>query len=43
LALKCWKDNVCETGYGTLTVAYEDGFGENVWRKVTRWSSSSRR
>ena len=36
LALKCWKDNVCETGRGTLTVAYADGFGENVWRKVTK-------
>src|SRR3984957_16230912 len=36
LALKCWKDNVCETGHGTLTVAYADGFGENVWRKVTK-------
>jgi len=36
LALKCWKDSVCETGHGTLTVAYADGFGENVWRKVTK-------
>lgn len=35
LALKCWKDSVCETGRGTLTVAYADGFGENVWRRVT--------
>jgi ribose transport system substrate-binding protein len=35
LALKCWKDSVCETGQGTLTVAYADGFGENVWRRVT--------
>src|SRR3954467_7106854 len=35
LALKCWKDSVCETGHGTLTVAYADGFGENVWRRVT--------
>ena len=35
LALKCWKDSVCETGHGTLTVAYADGFGENVWRQVT--------
>ena len=36
LALKCWKDSVCETGHGTLTVAYADGFGENVWRQVTK-------
>lgn len=35
LALKCWKDNVCETGRGNLTVALADGFGENVWRQVT--------
>ncbi len=36
LALDCWKNNVCETGHGTLTVAYADGFGENVWRQVTK-------
>jgi ribose transport system substrate-binding protein len=36
LALECWKNNVCETGHGTLTVAYADGFGENVWRQVTK-------
>lgn len=36
LALKCWKDSVCETGHGKLTVAYADGFGENVWRQVTK-------
>lgn len=36
LALQCWKDNACETGHGTLTVAYADGFGENVWRQVTK-------
>jgi ribose transport system substrate-binding protein len=36
LALKCWTDSVCETGTGgNLTVAYADGFGENVWRRVT--------
>lgn len=35
LALKCWKDNICETGRGDLTVALADGFGENVWRQVT--------
>ena len=36
LAHECWKNNVCETGHGTLTVAYADGFGENVWRQVTK-------
>jgi ribose transport system substrate-binding protein len=36
LALKCWKDNVCNTGTGgKLTVGMVDGFGENVWRQVT--------
>lgn len=35
LALKCWRDLVCETGRGSLTVALADGFGENVWRRVT--------
>jgi ribose transport system substrate-binding protein len=36
LAIECWKNNGCETGHGTLTVAYADGFGENVWRQVTK-------
>ena len=36
LALECWRNNVCETGHGNLTVAYADGFGENVWRQVTK-------
>lgn len=36
LALKCWKENTCDTGTGgELTVALADGFGENVWREVT--------
>src|SRR3569832_443173 len=35
LALKCWNESSCETGHGKLTVAYADGFGENVWRRVT--------
>ena len=36
LALKCWKENVCDTGTGgKITVALADGFGENVWREVT--------
>ena len=36
LALKCWKENTCETGTGgKATVALADGFGENVWREVT--------
>ena len=36
LALKCWKDSVCDTGHGDITVALADGFGENVWRQVTK-------
>jgi len=36
LALKCWKENICDTGTGgDVTVALADGFGENVWREVT--------
>jgi ribose transport system substrate-binding protein len=36
LALKCWKENTCDTGTGgKYTVALADGFGENVWREVT--------
>lgn len=36
-ALDCWKNDVCETGSGgKLTIAYADGFGENVWRRVTK-------
>lgn len=35
LAIKCFKDNKCDTGHGTLTVALADGFGENAWRQVT--------
>ena len=35
LALKCWKENVCETGHGDVVVAMADGFGENVWRQIT--------
>ncbi|WP_321822463.1 MULTISPECIES: substrate-binding domain-containing protein [unclassified Burkholderia] len=35
-ALQCWKANGCTTGTGgKLSVAYADGFGENVWRRVT--------
>lgn len=34
--LECWNNNGCETGTGgELTVALADGFGENVWRRVT--------
>jgi ribose transport system substrate-binding protein len=36
LALQCWKDSVCETGQGDVVVALADGFGENVWRQVTK-------
>jgi ABC-type sugar transport system substrate-binding protein len=36
LALKCWKQNTCETGTGgKMTVALADGFGDNVWREIT--------
>jgi len=35
-ALECWKNNGCDTGTGgKISVAYADGFGENVWRRVT--------
>jgi ABC-type sugar transport system substrate-binding protein len=36
LALKCWKNNVCNTGTGgKLTVAYLEQFGENVYRQMS--------
>lgn len=36
-ALECYKKNVCDTGTGgKLSVAYADGFGENVWRQITK-------
>ena len=35
-ALECWTNNACDTGTGgEISVAYADGFGENVWRRVT--------
>jgi ribose transport system substrate-binding protein len=37
LALKCWKNNGCDTGTGgKLTVAYLEQFGENVYRQMSR-------
>jgi hypothetical protein len=37
LALKCFRDNSCDTGTGgELTVALADGFGENFWRQMTK-------
>jgi ABC-type sugar transport system substrate-binding protein len=37
LALKCWKSNGCKTGTnGKLTVAYVEGFGENVYRNISK-------
>jgi ribose transport system substrate-binding protein len=37
LALSCWKNNGCKTGTGgELTVAYVEGFGENVYRQVSK-------
>lgn len=36
LAMKCYKEKICETGTGgPLTVALADGFGENFWRQMT--------
>ncbi|MZR13428.1 substrate-binding domain-containing protein [Maritimibacter sp. DP07] len=35
-ALECWNEGSCDTGTGgEMTVALADGFGENVWRRVT--------
>jgi ABC-type sugar transport system substrate-binding protein len=37
LALKCFRENTCDTGTGgELTVALTDGFGENFWRQMTK-------
>jgi ribose transport system substrate-binding protein len=37
LALRCWKSNGCKTGTGgDLTVAYVEGFGENVYRNISK-------
>jgi ABC-type sugar transport system substrate-binding protein len=37
LALRCWKSNGCRTGTnGKLTVAYVEGFGENVYRQMSK-------
>lgn len=37
LALSCWKNNGCSTGtHGKLTVAYVEGFGENVYRQMSK-------
>ena len=37
LALRCWKSNGCKTGTnGELTVAYVEGFGENVYRNISK-------
>jgi ABC-type sugar transport system substrate-binding protein len=36
LAVKCWKEKICDTGTGgKITVALADGFGENFWRQMT--------
>jgi ribose transport system substrate-binding protein len=36
LALKCWKNNTCNTGTGgKLTVAYIEQFGENTFRQMS--------
>ena len=40
LALRCWKNNGCTTGTGgKLTVAYVEGFGENVYRQISKMES----
>jgi len=37
LALKCWKNNGCDTGTGgKLKVAYLEQFGENVYRQMSK-------
>jgi ribose transport system substrate-binding protein len=37
LALRCWRNNGCTTGTGgKLTVAYVEGFGENVYRQISK-------
>jgi ribose transport system substrate-binding protein len=37
LALRCWKNNGCNTGTGgKLKVAYVEGFGENVFRQMSK-------
>jgi ribose transport system substrate-binding protein len=37
LAFKCWKNNGCDTGTGgKMTVAYVEGFGENVYRQISK-------
>ena len=37
LALKCWQKNTCTTGTGgKLTVAYVEGFGENIYRQMSK-------
>jgi ABC-type sugar transport system substrate-binding protein len=37
LALRCWKNNGCNTGTGgRLTVAYLEQFGENVYRQMSK-------
>ena len=44
LAMKCWEDNGCDTGTGgDLKVGLADGFGGNIARQTSRWSSSCRR
>jgi ribose transport system substrate-binding protein len=37
LALECWKNNGCDTGTGgELTVGYVEGFGENIYREISK-------
>jgi hypothetical protein len=43
LALKCWRDNVCETGRGSLTVATPTALERMSGARSPRWNLSSRR
>ncbi|MBD0328955.1 MAG: substrate-binding domain-containing protein [Thermoleophilia bacterium] len=37
LALRCWRNNGCKTGTdGELTVGYVEGFGENIYREISK-------
>ena len=37
LALECWQNNGCDTGTGgELTVGYVEGFGENIYREISK-------
>ncbi|MBN1316949.1 MAG: substrate-binding domain-containing protein [Anaerolineales bacterium] len=31
LAIRCFKEDGCETGRGDMTIAFANGYGDNVW------------